>query len=57
MWDTHIRVGGALGSDLDQSKCPKLGFSEACITASLLLHVTSKSSGYFENVWAWVADQ
>ncbi|KAM7192998.1 Exo-beta-1,3-glucanase [Rhypophila sp. PSN 637] len=56
MWDTHIRVGGALGSDLDHSNCPKLGFSEACITASLLLHVTSKSSGYFENVWAWVAD-
>jgi glucan 1,3-beta-glucosidase len=22
----------------------------------MLLHVTSKASGYFENVWAWVAD-
>lgn len=22
----------------------------------MLLHLTSKSSGYFENVWAWVAD-
>ncbi|KAL2167137.1 hypothetical protein VTG60DRAFT_1656 [Thermothelomyces hinnuleus] len=57
MWDTHIRVGGALGSELDHANCPKLGYSEACITASLLLHVTPKSSGYFENVWAWVADQ
>jgi hypothetical protein len=56
MWDSHIRVGGALGSDLDHEKCPKLGYSEACITASLLLHVTSGSTGYFENVWAWVAD-
>lgn len=57
MWDSHIRVGGALGSDLDQANCPKLaGLNDACITASLLLHVTSKSSGYFENVWAWVAD-
>ncbi|KAL2198358.1 pectate lyase superfamily protein-domain-containing protein, partial [Corynascus similis CBS 632.67] len=56
MWDTHIRVGGALGSDLDHANCPKFGFSEDCITASLLLHVTPKSSGYFENVWAWVAD-
>lgn len=56
MWDSHICVGGALGSDLDFAKCPKMGYSKYCITASLLLHVTRGSSGYFENVWAWVAD-
>ncbi|KFA45429.1 hypothetical protein S40293_10065 [Stachybotrys chartarum IBT 40293] len=56
MWDSHIRVGGALGSDLEVANCPKFGYNEDCITASLLLHVTSGSSGYFENVWAWVAD-
>lgn len=22
----------------------------------MLLHITTNSSGYFENVWAWVAD-
>lgn len=26
------------------------------MAASLLFHVTSKSSGYFENVWVWTAD-
>jgi hypothetical protein len=50
-------VGGAKGSDLDSYKCKKLDYSEACIAVSLMLHVTSKASGYFENVWAWIADQ
>jgi glucan 1,3-beta-glucosidase len=22
----------------------------------MMLHITSESSGYFENMWAWVAD-
>ena len=57
MWDTHFRVGGALGSDLDMSKCAKGTVSDDCIAASLLFHVTKQSSGYFENVWVWTADQ
>jgi hypothetical protein len=57
MWDSHIRIGGATGSELDNQKCPKGSFSEACISVSLMMHITSKGSGYFENVWAWVADQ
>jgi len=28
----------------------------ACIAASLMLHITPSSNGYFENMWAWVAD-
>lgn len=56
MWDSHFRVGGAAGSDLDQPTCPKFGFNDQCIAASLMFHVTSQASGYFENVWAWVAD-
>lgn len=57
MWDCHFRVGGAAGSDLELSNCPKnSGFLKGCMAASLLLHVTPKASGYFENVWAWVAD-
>lgn len=56
MWDSHFRVGGALGSDLDETTCPKFGFNDQCIAASLMFHVTSQASGYFENVWAWVAD-
>lgn len=57
MWDSHFRVGGATGTDLDVDTCPKFGFSQDCIAASLMLHVTKQASGYFENVWTWVADQ
>ncbi|KAM0321647.1 hypothetical protein ACHAQA_010003 [Verticillium albo-atrum] len=56
MWDSHIRVGGATGSDLDIDTCPKFGFNEGCICAALLFHITPQASGYFENVWIWLAD-
>jgi hypothetical protein len=57
MWDSHFRVGGAKGTSLDFSVCPKNSFSNNCIASSLMFHVTKQASGYFENVWAWVADQ
>ncbi|ETS73390.1 hypothetical protein PFICI_14995 [Pestalotiopsis fici W106-1] len=56
MWDSHFRVGGALGTDLDLSTCPKFSHNDECIAASLMFRVTSQANGYFENVWAWVAD-
>ncbi|KAK0629578.1 pectate lyase superfamily protein-domain-containing protein [Bombardia bombarda] len=58
IWDSHFRVGGGKGTDLDIDQCPKQQGStkEQCIAAALMLHVTSQASGYFENVWAWVAD-
>lgn len=56
MWDSHFRVGGADGTDLDIQNCPKFGFNDQCIAASLMFHLTEQASGYFENVWAWVAD-
>lgn len=56
MWDSHFRVGGALGSDLDLATCPKFSTNDKCIAASLMFHVTPQANGYFENVWAWVAD-
>ena len=57
MWDSHFRVGGAKVSDLDFANCPKLEYSDKCIAASLLFHITSEASGYFENVWLWTAAQ
>ncbi|KAL2844510.1 pectate lyase superfamily protein-domain-containing protein [Aspergillus pseudoustus] len=56
--DTHFRAGGAIGSALQAEECPKLSGSvnPACKAASLLLHLTPKSSAYMENVWVWVAD-
>ncbi|KAH8585530.1 pectate lyase superfamily protein-domain-containing protein [Bisporella sp. PMI_857] len=56
MWDSHFRVGGALGTNLDLSKCPKFSNNAECIAASLMFRVTSQANGYFENVWAWVSD-
>ncbi|KAK7959253.1 pectin lyase-like protein [Apiospora aurea] len=56
--DTHVRIGGAKGSDLSVENCPKqLGHVEPhCKAASLLMHLTPGSTAYLENVWLWVAD-
>ncbi|KAH2485126.1 hypothetical protein KXV28_001833 [Aspergillus fumigatus] len=56
---SHFRVGGAKGSHLQASECPKKQFpliKQAYIAASLLLRITSSASAYLENVWAWTAD-
>ncbi|KAL4788913.1 pectate lyase superfamily protein-domain-containing protein [Aspergillus venezuelensis] len=58
LWNTHIRVGGAEGSNMQTSDCPKggNGIIAECVAASLLVHITPRSSGYFENMWVWTAD-
>jgi hypothetical protein len=55
--DCHVRVGGVSGTDLTVAECPAGGYNDKCKAGSALMHVTSKASGYFENVWLWVADQ
>lgn len=43
--------------ELQVADCPKVAsIPDACIAASMMLHLTPQSNGYFENVWAWVAD-
>ncbi|VBB82074.1 Putative glucan -beta-glucosidase [Podospora comata] len=56
MWDSHFRVGGALGTDLDLTTCPKFTNKADCIAASIMFRITPQANGYFENVWAWVSD-
>ncbi|KAH8901136.1 pectin lyase-like protein [Thozetella sp. PMI_491] len=58
MWDCHVRVGGALGTDLESKNCPALtsGTNANCNGGSAMMHITSQASGYFENAWLWVAD-
>lgn len=52
--DCHFRIGGAAGTGLQASQCPKLaGVKAPCIAGSLLLHLTSTSSAYLDNVWVW----
>ncbi|KAH7303617.1 pectate lyase superfamily protein-domain-containing protein, partial [Stachybotrys elegans] len=57
MWDSHVRIGGSIGSDLQYEDCPE-GTTQpsTCLAAALMMHVTEGSSGYFENVWLWTAD-
>jgi glucan 1,3-beta-glucosidase len=52
-WNTHVRVGGAMGSET-QTKCA--GAPSECKAAFLMVHLTSSSSAYVENLWAWCAD-
>jgi len=61
MWDTHFRIGGSAGTQLQSNTCAKnpsvtAAVKPACIGAYLLLHVTSTGSVYVENSWFWVAD-
>jgi glucan 1,3-beta-glucosidase len=61
LWDTHFRIGGSAGTNLQLEQCAKNPnathtANPACMGAFMLLHVTSQASGYFENSWAWTAD-
>ncbi|KAK1638756.1 pectate lyase superfamily protein-domain-containing protein [Colletotrichum phormii] len=58
LWDCHVRVGGATGTDLTPAECPALtsGIAPGCTAASLMMHIKPGASGYFENMWPWVAD-
>ncbi|KNG86511.1 exo-beta-1,3-glucanase Exg0 [Aspergillus nomiae NRRL 13137] len=61
MWDTHFRIGGSAGTELQSDKCAKTPKqtttpNEECIAAFMLMHITEKASAYIENSWFWVAD-
>ncbi|RDA91604.1 hypothetical protein CP533_4653 [Ophiocordyceps camponoti-saundersi (nom. inval.)] len=58
LWDCHVRVGGATGTDLTPRECPPItnGVNSGCHAGSLMMHITPSASGYFENMWLWVAD-
>jgi len=60
MWDTHWRIGGSAGTNLQSNTCTKTpdstAVNPACMGAFALLQVTSHASIYLENTWGWVAD-
>ncbi|KAG2016773.1 hypothetical protein GB937_005974 [Aspergillus fischeri] len=59
LWDVHVRLGGATGTELTPTECPPITTGtnpSSCQVASMLLHVTKRASGYFDNMWLWVAD-
>ncbi|EJD46953.1 glucan 1,3-beta-glucosidase [Auricularia subglabra TFB-10046 SS5] len=56
-WETIIRVGGAVGTNLQNPQCPKGSQNTgACMAAFLGLHLTKQSSAYLEGLWMWTAD-
>ena len=59
LWDVHVRLGGATGTELTPAQCPPITSGtnpSRCQVASMLLHVTKNASGYFDNMWLWVSD-
>ncbi|KAF8201630.1 exo-beta-1,3-glucanase [Pholiota molesta] len=56
MWDSHIRLGGAAGTNLGPSQCPKGSQGTNCFAAYLALHLTTSSTAYLEGTWVWLAD-
>jgi glucan 1,3-beta-glucosidase len=57
LWDSHFRVGGFQGSELNVNNCPRgQGAVPQCNGVHTLLQIAATGSGYFENVWAWTAD-
>jgi len=57
-WDTHIRLGGAAGTDLETAQCPSSGSGGTtnCFAAFLALWLTPGSTAYLEGTWVWLAD-
>ncbi|KAG6888038.1 hypothetical protein C0995_010954 [Termitomyces sp. Mi166 len=57
-WDTHIRLGGAAGTNLEMEQCPSSGAGgvDGCHAAFLALHIKPTATAYLEGLWAWLAD-
>ncbi|KII88660.1 glycoside hydrolase family 55 protein [Plicaturopsis crispa FD-325 SS-3] len=55
-WDSHIILGGAAGTNLQNAQCPSGSNNDACMAAFLSLHLTAQSTAYLEGMWVWTAD-
>ncbi|GAB1315520.1 hypothetical protein MFIFM68171_05730 [Madurella fahalii] len=58
MWDCHVRIGGADGTDLSAADCPAVtsGTNQKCIAGSVMFHMRPTAGAYIENMWLWTAD-
>ncbi|KAG2360832.1 hypothetical protein BDR07DRAFT_1335179 [Suillus spraguei] len=56
MWDSHIRLGGANGTHLQDAECRSGTLSPECFAAFIGLHITYGASAYLEGTWVWLAD-
>ncbi|KAL8849242.1 MAG: hypothetical protein Q9221_005772 [Calogaya cf. arnoldii] len=53
-WNTHVTVGGMADSNVNVA-CSSPN-TAACLAAFAMVHLTSSSSAYIENMWGWTAD-
>lgn len=53
-WNSHITVGGAADTNVNVA-CSN-GNTADCLAAFAMVHLTSSSSCYIENMWGWTAD-
>jgi glucan 1,3-beta-glucosidase len=56
MWDSHLRLGGTAGTNLNGANCKSGTNSADCFAAFMALHLTAQSSAYLEGTWVWLAD-
>ncbi|KAF7311538.1 hypothetical protein MKEN_01056200 [Mycena kentingensis (nom. inval.)] len=58
MWNSHVRLGGAKGTNLLETQCPSSGAGGTanCMAAWAAFHLTKQSSAYLEGTWVWLAD-
>ncbi|KAL8750642.1 MAG: hypothetical protein Q9199_006933 [Rusavskia elegans] len=54
LWNTHVTVGGMADSNVNVA-CGSPN-TAACLAAFAMVHLTSSSSAYIENMWGWTAD-
>jgi hypothetical protein len=60
IWDVHFRIGGAIGTNINPSNCPRgdgTGASPTiCNGVWGMMHIKPTGTCYMENVWGWTAD-
>lgn len=58
LWDSHIRIGGFAGSNLEAEQSPSRvpTVAESGRAGFLGLHITKHASCYASNVWVWIGD-
>jgi glucan 1,3-beta-glucosidase len=60
MWDSHVRIGGSYGTELQSDSCTTLQQGNPkpeCVGVFLMFYAPKDAAGiYLENTWFWVAD-
>ncbi|KAL8770173.1 MAG: hypothetical protein Q9209_004015, partial [Squamulea sp. 1 TL-2023] len=54
LWNTHVTVGGMADSNVNVA-CGNPN-TASCLAAFAMVHLSSSSSAYIENMWGWTAD-